>query len=138
VVYQIVYSSISRKVMNSDSIFELLTKAQAFNKEHGITGLLIYHSSVFLQLLEGEEKEVKELYQKILKDPRHSDMLILLEAKSETRLFDIWSMAYKKIEDITPELLGELIQVTKEISKNKKLSDSSKMMKLLKQFRFQM
>ena len=52
---------------------DILTKSRAKNPAAGITGNLIYHADLFLQLLEGPQSAVNELYEKILADNRHAD-----------------------------------------------------------------
>ena len=47
-----------------------------------------------LQLLEGEEKEVLNLFQKISLDERHHDIQIIESNFTPTRVFDDWSMAF--------------------------------------------
>jgi hypothetical protein len=72
----------------------MLSKAKDYNTEHHITGCLLYHNNQFLQLLEGTEKEVLQLFQKISADPRHTDIAIVDSANSNDRLFNKWSMAF--------------------------------------------
>jgi hypothetical protein len=46
----------------------------------------------YLQLLEGFETSVDQLYLKISKDTRHANIKILNEENIENRLFTTWSM----------------------------------------------
>jgi len=57
-----------------------------------VTGNLICHSDLFLQMLEGTSKAVHQLYEKILADDRHTDIVKLRDEKSELRLFPSWAM----------------------------------------------
>ena len=71
---------------------DILTKSRAKNPAAGITGNLIYHADLFLQLLEGPHSAVHELYEKILVDNRHADIVKLRDASFNHRLFSSWAM----------------------------------------------
>ena len=71
---------------------EILTKSRSNNPAIGITGNLIYHSDLFLQLLEGPHLEVHKLYQTILADNRHADIVKLRDETFSRRLFASWAM----------------------------------------------
>ena len=71
---------------------DILTKSRAKNPAAGITGNLIYHADLFLQLLEGPHSAVHELYEKILADNRHADIVKLRDAHFNRRLFASWAM----------------------------------------------
>ena len=65
----------------------ILTTSRSNNLEDGVTGNLICHSDLFLQMLEGTSEAVHRLYEKILADDRHTDIVKLRDEKSELRLF---------------------------------------------------
>ena len=71
---------------------EILTKSRANNPAIGVTGNLIYHSDLFLQLLEGPYLAVQKLYQTILADNRHADIVKLRDETVSRRLFASWAM----------------------------------------------
>ena len=71
---------------------EILTKSRSNNPAIGITGSLIYHSDLFLQLLEGPPLAVHKLYQTILADSRHADIVNLCDETFSRRLFASWAM----------------------------------------------
>ena len=70
----------------------ILTKSRSNNPAIGITGSLIYHSDLFLQLLEGPPLAVHKLYQTILTDNRHADIVNLCDETFSRRLFASWAM----------------------------------------------
>ena len=71
---------------------DILTKSRAKNPAAGITGNLIYHADLFLQLLEGPHSAVNGLYEKILTDNRHADIVKLRDANFNRRLYASWAM----------------------------------------------
>ena len=70
----------------------ILMTSRSNNLEVGVTGNLVCHSDLFLQMLEGPSKAVQRLYEKILADDRHADIVKLRDEKSELRLFRSWAM----------------------------------------------
>ena len=71
---------------------DILTKSRANNPAIGVTGNLIYHSDLFLQLLEGPHLAVNRLYETILADNRHTDIVKLRDETFNRRLFASWAM----------------------------------------------
>ena len=71
---------------------DILTKSRANNPAIGVTGNLIYHSDLFLQLLEGPHQAVNKLYETILADNRHTDIVKLRDETFNRRLFASWAM----------------------------------------------
>ena len=70
----------------------ILITFRSNNIEVGVTGNLICHSDLFLQMLEGPSNEVERLYEKVLADDRHADIVKLRDEKSELKLFPSWAM----------------------------------------------
>ena len=70
----------------------ILKTSRSNNLEVGVTGNLVCHSDLFLQMLEGPSEAVGRLYERILADTRHADIVKLGDEKSEMKLFPSWSM----------------------------------------------
>lgn len=84
--------------MSSEALLALLKQARARNAYLSVTGMLLYKDQSFLQLLEGPEEAVSEIYQSIEKDERHMNMRVLLDSKVEQRAFRRWSMGFQNLE----------------------------------------
>ncbi len=106
--YQIVYYSEATKLFSEQEIIELLTKSNQYNSSRGITGCLVYANNKFIQLLEGEHDVVVELYEKIKKDPRHKNLLTVIEMSVSQKLFPNWGMGFKFSEKATLDNLGAI------------------------------
>lgn len=98
-MYELVYSSKAITNINRNDILDILKTATKTNSELDITGCLVYHKTTFVQILEGNEKDVQNIYSKISKDKRHGDVVILYEGKIAKRSFDQWSMAFHSLND---------------------------------------
>lgn len=109
-LWQILYQSTEVYEMDSSDMLKLLLDSRAYNAEHRITGLLIYHNHRFMQLLEGEREEVRALYSNITRDARHSDITIQIEGFESVRMFSDWHMAFAEV----PTIRGKPVLVAVE------------------------
>jgi hypothetical protein len=96
----LIYISQAMKFMNNEDLLQILEESKARNGFYRVTGMLLYMEAVFLdrkegrfmQILEGERKNVQEIYAKIAKDSRHKNLIILSEGSIEARIFTEWTM----------------------------------------------
>jgi len=93
----LVYASAATREFEPKELTQILTKADQHNLGVGITGMLLYIDGSFFQVLEGGEQVVHTLYEKILRDPRHSQAIKLIEEPIEKRAFSQWSMGYARV-----------------------------------------
>lgn len=76
------------------------------NKQVNITGTLVFFEKMFFQIIEGDDKEVDRLYEKIGNDPRHCDILRLkTEDDINERLFPNWYMKTINLDNNVDDLL---------------------------------
>lgn len=85
---------VSRMMMRSDeqAVAELARRAEIANSRLGITGLLLWNSLHFMQLLEGEGQQVMDVMTRIANDPRHTDIVYLRTEERATRECPDWGM----------------------------------------------
>ncbi|WP_417875963.1 BLUF domain-containing protein [Winogradskyella sediminis] len=93
-MYQLNYHSISQPSLGISDLENILETANAVNLEKNITGCLIFHNNRFVQILEGEKKDVLFVYKKIQEDQRHHTVTLLWENQIDNRCFPEWNMAY--------------------------------------------
>jgi hypothetical protein len=98
-MYHLVYVSHAAQAFHEADLLAILNESRANNKKMEITGMLIYLQQRFIQVLEGDEKVLNELYEEIRKDPRHTKVTLILEGHSQHRFFKDWSMGFKKISE---------------------------------------
>ena len=77
---------------DKDVLDSILHTSRANNIKWDVTGSLIFHSDLYLQLLEGPTDAINELYQKIMTDSRHAEITKLRDDKTDRRLFASWTM----------------------------------------------
>ncbi|MBV5299831.1 MAG: BLUF domain-containing protein [Rhodoferax sp.] len=96
----------SRAVDTSpDAIESILHQSRAHNPASGVTGVLCYGGGIFLQVLEGGRMAVNELYGHILRDPRHTDVVLLHYQEITEREFAGWTMGEVNMSRINTSIL---------------------------------
>ncbi|MEO7961174.1 MAG: BLUF domain-containing protein [Ginsengibacter sp.] len=96
-IYELVYYSSANKDVTQEDIEAILHTAREFNSAKDVTGCLLYFNNEFIQLLEGDEKIVRSLFSSIMKDSRHSEVILLAQGGKADRTFNNWSMAFHKL-----------------------------------------
>ena len=96
-LYHLVYESQALVPFETAELTALLKQSRAHNQQAHITGLLLHSpEGRFLQILEGEDADVRQLYyQKILSDPRHYQCRVLGEGNCAERSFADWNMGFR-------------------------------------------
>lgn len=94
----LIYRSSATKWLTEEDLVSLLERARKRNKDKSITGMLLYANACFIQVLEGEEIDVEEVYSRILKDPLNNANVILLKENINTRDFPEWSMGFANLD----------------------------------------
>ena len=97
--FVVVYRSTAR-ISDQKDLRALLDQSRANNAAKNITGIMLYYDTTFFQVLEGEERAVRDLLDKISKDPRHMMMEIVFTRNGHRRVFRDWSM---EMIDVSPE-----------------------------------
>jgi len=98
-LYCLVYTSIANQKMSDDDLKDLLEKIRNNNEGRDVTGMLLYLDPFFIQVLEGEEAMVTELFNRIKQDSRHRKVSLLYKKPIEERGFSNWTMGFSKISN---------------------------------------
>jgi len=93
------YVSTATAELDESALAALLRQSRENNERCGLTGMLLFKSGRFMQVLEGEEEQVRERYRIIEADERHTDVQRLLSETIEARRFPQWSMGFPTPED---------------------------------------
>ena len=79
--------------LSRDQLRELVRVAAERNAEKGITGILMASGGLFFQIIEGPPQALETLFEKILQDPRHKNVMLLRkELPIDERFFPDWAM----------------------------------------------
>jgi hypothetical protein len=99
---QLVYVSAAAPGFTLSDLEDVLRVSRERNARNGVTGMLLFETSSFLQVLEGDGTRIEALYNRIQADPRHTNKVLLLREPIKQRSFADWSMGY------TQTSLGEI------------------------------
>ena len=77
----------------------IVEESQRNNQLCGITGVLIYEGSNFVQVIEGERSDLEALIEKVKRDHRHTDFTLLADEPVSERQYSDWSMETFYVSD---------------------------------------
>ena len=118
----VTYTSLARLDLQSADLEDIHRTAREVNALEGITGLLVFNGTHFLQIIEGSETAIDELVEKLRADPRHTGFEIRDRRKVDARSFPDWSMELVRVNasyfqardtlaDRLPDTVPDAIQV---------------------------
>ena len=110
---RMIYCSQATLDFSPDELIALLELSRANNDRSGLSGMLLYSSQSFLQMLEGDPAALEETYARILADDRHVNLRLLMNSDVTERLFPDWTMGFEHVDD--EELAEDLEGFTPEI-----------------------
>jgi hypothetical protein len=109
-MYQLIYVSSSTGAFTREKFLDLAFVMSSQNTKIGITGMLVFKDGNFMEVLEGEESAVKELFSKINVDPRHTLVSVIQEGEISAREYPSWAMTFYDPSTEKYEHVGSPIQ----------------------------
>lgn len=102
---RLLYASCAVASLTTENVDSILEESRSHNVPHGITGMLCFSNDLFIQVLEGSRKNVSDVYNRIVKDKRHSDIQLLIFEEIAERRFGNWTMGQVNLARVNPSLL---------------------------------
>jgi PAS domain S-box-containing protein len=102
-LWVLVYGGASVAPTGEAELRALREESRRNNERLGVTGMLLYRGGNFLQVLEGGERAVSDLYRRIRADRRHRGCHAFLSCAKRWRMFPGWTMALRTDADLTAE-----------------------------------
>ena len=102
---RLMYASRAVDSVSQNELVTILRQSTANNPGVGVTGVLCFAAGIFLQVLEGGRTQVSALYNKIARDPRHHDVVLLSFEEVDERSFAGWSMGRANLSRLNPALV---------------------------------
>lgn len=102
---RLLYASCAAASLTTENVESILEESRSHNVPHGITGMLCFSNDLFIQVLEGSRKNVSDVYNRIVKDKRHSDIQLLIFEEIAERRFGNWTMGQVNLARVNPSLL---------------------------------
>ena len=98
-LYEVLYVSTLAPDQPLQVVAEIVAHARPANASMDITGLLIFDGQRFCQQLEGPQKAVLKLMERIRDDTRHVNVEVVHHGLLEARRFREFSLAFSTVED---------------------------------------
>lgn len=141
-IFYLIYNSVESNPFDADMIKILLNQGRDFNEQNDITGILLYvkgqkitkSKGRFMQLLEGDERIVRKLYNKITNDARHESITLLQIGKYDKRIFNDWNMGFEDSDDDTFQSISGHFNLNDIIEHCNKSSPSDVPLQFLRSF----
>ena len=111
-IVRLLYASRSTKHVTSEMIESILEQSRKHNPGLGITGILCQSGDIFLQVLEGGRTAVNRLYNEIVRDNRHKDVVVLHYEEVAERRFPGWTMGQVNLAKVNPSTLLKYSETT--------------------------
>lgn len=97
---RIKYISRASQPMSQPQIQKIRDVSVSNNVREQITGILIEAEGIFFQVMEGPGEAVDRLYERITKDDRHTEMLLLSSIDDlPSRMFPDWAMKTVQLDE---------------------------------------
>jgi len=93
-IKQLIYVSLPAVPLDESDVEKILAAARAKNLERRITGFLLFDGTMFMQLIEGPPRAVRDLFDALRADTRHQTVQKIYEGEAAVRLFSNFSMAF--------------------------------------------
>jgi len=97
-LFHLIYVSTAISPRTLEDHAKLLATARSRNKRSNVTGMLLYRDGHYMQVLEGNEKDVMEVFADIKNDIRHHSIDVLRSEYLQYRNFPEWTMGFTDID----------------------------------------
>ena len=104
---RLMYASRAAVGFDAEEYAAVLRQSRATNAREGLTGALCLCNTgrLFIQVLEGGRNAVSKRYNRIVADPRHTDVTLLQYEEIDERRFAGWSMGQVNMARLNPGLI---------------------------------
>lgn len=102
---RLLYASRASGPIGAEVVDSILAQSRRHNPELGVTGVLCQSGEVFMQVLEGGRDAVNRLYNQIVRDERHHDVVVLHYEEIQERRFGGWTMGQVNLAKVNPSTL---------------------------------
>ena len=89
-----------------DEVRKIVIASMNNNRLVNVTGLLLVHDGWFVQALEGPAASVSETYERVARDPRHTDVTLIEVAPARARAFRDWNMTERRLTALQGPILA--------------------------------
>jgi adenylate cyclase len=116
---RLIYISKISRHLSLEEIQQIAEISIRNNQRDNITGVLLCLQGLFFQMLEGEDEKVDKLYEKILVDDQHTDILCLeTEYHITERKFPDWAMKTINLNENTDLIIQPIKSLLQTVTES--------------------
>lgn len=93
-LFGFVYTSELAPTAEVRDVADIIRRARSFNRNNGVTGILVFDGLKFCQYIEGQRDVILTLARRIQTDDRHRLFKVMHQGYASDRRFSDWSMGY--------------------------------------------
>jgi hypothetical protein len=97
-ITSLTYTSLARLDLQASDLEDIYRAARELNALDGITGLLVFNGTHFLQIVEGSREAIDDLLERLRRDPRHTGLEVRDRHRIAQRSFPDWSMELVRVK----------------------------------------
>ncbi len=102
---RLLYASRAVGKIDCGAVQNIMQKSHAYNPGNGVTGILCHSDKVYMQVLEGGRDAINALYAKILRDARHTDVVLLHYEEISERHYAGWTMGQANLSKVNASVM---------------------------------
>ncbi|WP_181420039.1 MULTISPECIES: BLUF domain-containing protein [unclassified Curtobacterium] len=102
----LVYTSTQTRPITDSELAQILAVGREKNTRLGVTGMLAHRDDNCIGIIEGEDDVVRERFDQVRADPRHTNVRVLLDEPITRRSFPDWSMAFQSLDPLMHDVPG--------------------------------
>jgi EAL domain-containing protein (putative c-di-GMP-specific phosphodiesterase class I) len=105
----LIYRSRLCRSVSVHFLAQLAGKAQRFNEKVSVTGILLFDGDYFLQILEGSSDAIDTVFNRVRRDPRHTQIVQLMRDYAPERRFGRLGMEVIDMRNGSPAVILEKV-----------------------------
>ena len=102
---RLLYASRAVGKIDCGAVQNIMQKSHAYNPSNGVTGILCHSEKIYMQVLEGGRDAINALYAKILRDARHTDVVLLHYEEISERHYAGWTMGQANLSKVNASVM---------------------------------
>lgn len=102
---RLIYASTPTPACTPEEISKIVEVSRENNRRDGVTGVLCHDHRYFLQWIEGPRDAINVLYNKLVTDDRHKNLVILDYAPIFAREFPNWDMGCIRSAELDNDII---------------------------------
>src|SRR5436305_7503694 len=101
---RLAWSSVPSSSLSTGRLNEIVAPSRRNNERNHVCGMLLFTGVHFLGILEGHERDLHNLWQRLERDGRHSGLIRIGHDRCGRRWFPEWIMAYTDHAVVGPQI----------------------------------